>query len=152
MKITAKLTALAFALALPSTQALAASAFDPSARFPSRDAYCVIVQSLSGALYWQVDGLAKAFHTTYTDVITHRPDAVNLGPGGQNVDYVGMIEQLKGWDTAEDKAIESAEAYHLPLDTIDRIKRLSAPSYVKLIGDECRRDELRAVAGFGLAR
>src|SRR5208282_140154 len=97
-----KLTTLALAFTLLSSQAFAASAFDPSSNFPSRDTYCANVRSIAGALYTSVDHAAGGFHTTFTDVINH--NALNslyvIGVENVNhVDYLGMLSYLLRWDT-----------------------------------------------------
>jgi hypothetical protein len=119
--------------------ASAASAFDPSARFPSRDSYCAVVQTLAGVLYAQVASAANAYRTTFADVISHNGEgALDVRNMDQidSVDYVGMLAYLSGWDTT------AAKMPNMPLGTTGAEERL----YSQLIGTTCRNDTLRAVA------
>jgi uncharacterized protein YecT (DUF1311 family) len=130
----------AYGLASPPPEEVSAPPLGTSS-FPSRDAYCETVQSVSAALYRQVDGLAQVFHRTYTDIITLRPDAIDV-PGAQNVDWVdyrGMIRLLMGWDTTLDEIARFTKAYGATPHPIES----RAAGYVRLVGDECRRDNLR---------
>lgn len=116
--------------------ASAASAFDPSARFPDRESYCTVVQALSGALYAQVAAVANAHRTTFADTISHNGEgALDVRNMDQvdDVDYAGMLVYLSGWDTG---------GYRMPpnLSYREGVRR-----YSQLIGTACRNDTLRFV-------
>lgn len=129
---------------LLSLQTFAKQIFDPSSRFPSRDAYCTNVQSLASALFANVKINADALHTTFADVISHNAfNSLNVR-GVENIDpadYAGMLAYLSGWDTTLREGQARQRAAGLPV--FDSSSAKQNRIYSDLIDQTCRNNTLR---------
>jgi len=126
---------------LLSLQTFAASIFDPSSNFPSRDAYCTNVQSLASALFANVEVNADTFHTTFADVISHNAFTNVIGVEYIDpADYAGMLTYLSSWDTTLREIQARQRAAGVPV--IDSSSAKQNRSYSDLIGQTCRNKTL----------
>ena len=136
----------AAAALLVSTQAHAASALNPSARFPSWDAYCANVRNIAANLFANVERTAAVRHTTFDDVIGHIGINNALSNGIENVDpidFIGMLVYLSTWDVTANQTAAITNAHRVPFDASEEKQK---SMYSQTIYEGCVNDTLRLAA------